>query len=99
MNIRRYVTLADLALFCSSAAVVAELSIIPTVKVLPEAASFWSLWILLATSIGCAFVGIIIGASRYRVERSRIALMGSVLGALALGLVAVYGFVQWLIYL
>lgn len=91
--------MALLALIFSGVAILSELSILPVVKVLPEIASFWSLWVLLAVTIVCAFVGIIIGAARYRVERSHTALIGFVLGALALGLIVVYGFVQWLIYL
>lgn len=88
-----------LTIFFSFVALVAEFSIIPLVRIFPAATSFWILWILLAVTIVSALIGTLIGAQAFRAERSKTALAGFLLGELALGLIVLYGIVQWLIYL
>jgi len=99
MKIRTAETLGRIALFSACVALAAELSIVPAVRALPEVASFWSLWVLLITSIVCAFAAILIGSASLRVERSKTALLGCAVGFLVYGLIVTYGVVQWLIYL
>jgi hypothetical protein len=85
-----------LAIPFSIIALVAELFMLPLVKTLPETASFWSFWSLLVLVLGCAMMGILIGAHSFRQERSKAGLAGFLLSELALMLIVLYGLAQWL---
>lgn len=89
----------QIALLFASIALVAELSVIPSVRTLPEIASFWMLWVLLAVSILFAFAAILLGACEFRAVHSKTALVGFWLGMSVLGIFFAYALIQWLIYL
>lgn len=99
MGILKFKSLGHFALISGCLALLAELSIIPVVRTLANAASFWSLWFLLALSIVSASVAIFVGSATFRSRRSKTALFGFALGMLVFLLFLGYGLVLWLIYL
>jgi hypothetical protein len=99
MGIGKFKGLGRFALISGCIALLLELSIIPVVRTLPEAASFWSLWFLIALSIVFASIAIFIGGAQFRMTRSKIPLLAFGLGALVYVMYLAYMFVWWLVYL
>jgi len=88
-----------IALSLACIAIVAELSILPVIKLLSEAASFWCLWFLFALSIVFASIAVFIGGAQFRMTRAKIPLLAFGLGMLVYILYLGYMFAWWLAYL
>ena len=95
MGILSFRNLGHFALISGCFALLAELAIIPVVRTFPEAASFWSLWFLVAVSIIFASVAIFVGSATFRSSRSKPALLGFALGMIVYGLYLGYWFALW----
>lgn len=87
-----------ISITASSIALIVEAMLIPVVRILPEFASFLAFMSMMFIISITATIGILLGANRYRREKSKSDLMGFLMGELALVLIVLYALVQRFMY-